>query len=81
MADHRRRATNLDAIGLSATDCARLCGVSRAHWWKLYASDRTPRPRRLGRRLVWDRREVEAWFAAACPAFDQWRHQWKGAAS
>ena len=60
-------------LGLNATDAARLLGISRAHFWKLYSSGRTPRPRRLGRRTVWSRDELLAWFDAGCPAYNPWQ--------
>jgi predicted DNA-binding transcriptional regulator AlpA len=49
------------------------CAISRAQWFKLAASGRTPLPVRLGtRRPVWIISELEAWLAAGAPPRDQW---------
>ena len=68
-----RTALSPDALVLNAMDAATLLGISRAHFLKLYSSDRTPRPRRLGRRVLWSRAELVAWFDAGCPAYDTWQ--------
>jgi predicted DNA-binding transcriptional regulator AlpA len=50
-----------------------LCGISRAQWFKLYASGRTPLAIRLGsRRPVYLLAELEAWLSAGAPPRDQW---------
>ena len=57
---------------LDARAAAGLCGVSRSTWYVLHAAGRIPLPRRLGRAVRWDRRELEAWTAAGCPSRDRW---------
>lgn len=50
-----------------------LCGISRAQWFKLYASGRTPLPVRLGtRRPVYLIAELEAWLQAGAPDRQTW---------
>jgi predicted DNA-binding transcriptional regulator AlpA len=49
------------------------CGISRAQWFKLAASGRTPLPIRLGtRRPVFLLSELEAWLKAGAPDRQTW---------
>jgi predicted DNA-binding transcriptional regulator AlpA len=49
------------------------CGISRAQWFKLSASGRTPLPIRLGtRRPVYLIAELEAWLQAGAPDRATW---------
>ncbi|MBW8039222.1 MAG: helix-turn-helix domain-containing protein [Planctomycetes bacterium] len=58
---------------LSAVDAARLISVGRSHFYALHSSGRLgPRPIRLGRRTLWNRKELESWVAAGCPAREKW---------
>lgn len=50
-----------------------LVGISRAQWFKLAASGRTPLPVRLGtRRPVYLIAELEAWLKAGAPDRVTW---------
>ena len=57
---------------LNAKAAARYCGLGKTSWYALHAAGRIPMPVRLGRAVRWDRRELEAWAAAGCPARDRW---------
>ena len=49
------------------------CGISRAQWYKLYASGRTPLAIRLGtRRPVFLLAELESWLQAGAPDRQTW---------
>jgi predicted DNA-binding transcriptional regulator AlpA len=51
-----------------------VCGISRAQWFKLFASGRTPLPVRLGtRRPVYLIDELEAWLKAGAPNRQTWQ--------
>jgi predicted DNA-binding transcriptional regulator AlpA len=51
-----------------------LVGISRAQWFKLASSGRTPLPVRLGtRRPVYLIAELEAWLAAGAPDRATWQ--------
>jgi predicted DNA-binding transcriptional regulator AlpA len=51
-----------------------VCGISRAQWFKLAASGRTPLPVRLGtRRPVYLLDELEAWLRAGAPDRATWQ--------
>jgi predicted DNA-binding transcriptional regulator AlpA len=70
--------TPREPFAVDATEAARLCGVSRAHWWKLDSSGRCPAPIRLGRRCLWRVDELRAWMAAGCPPRDRWKtERWR----
>jgi predicted DNA-binding transcriptional regulator AlpA len=50
-----------------------VCGISRAQWFKLYSSGRTPLAIRLGaRKPVFLIRELEAWLEAGAPDRQTW---------
>jgi excisionase family DNA binding protein len=58
---------------LSAVDAAKLISVGRSHFYALHSSGRLgPMTIRLGRRILWSRKELESWVAAGCPARGQW---------
>jgi predicted DNA-binding transcriptional regulator AlpA len=51
-----------------------VCAISRAQWFKLSASGRTPLPVRLGtRRPVYLLDELEAWLRAGAPDRQTWQ--------
>jgi hypothetical protein len=54
-----------------------VCGISRAQWFKLAASGRTPLPTaRLGtRRPVYSIAELSAWLEAGAPDREQWERR------
>ena len=58
---------------LSAKDSAKLLGIGRTLFYSMHSSGRLgPLPIRLGRRVLWNRRELEAWVEAGRPN----RHRW-----
>lgn len=54
------------------------CGISRAQWFKLAASGRTPLPTaRLGaRRPIYLLAELKAWLRAGAPDRETWLKIW-----
>jgi excisionase family DNA binding protein len=58
---------------VDAAEAARLCSVSRSTFLRL---DRAgligPRSIKLGKLRRWDRRALERWIEAACPAREAW---------
>jgi excisionase family DNA binding protein len=68
------KASGMDSLLLSAEDAARLLGIGRSHFYALRSSGRLgPLPVKLGRRALWDRKELEAWVAAGCPTRQRWQ--------
>ena len=62
----------LERIVIRAAELAQLLDVSECHIWALNNSGKLPRPVRLGRRVLWNRAEIEAWIGAGAPARDRW---------
>jgi predicted DNA-binding transcriptional regulator AlpA len=60
---------------LSAMQAARVCGVSRATWYRKLAAGETPLPMKLGGRSLWDARELRLWIDAQCPVWGLWRSE------
>jgi predicted DNA-binding transcriptional regulator AlpA len=60
------------ALAISAAEVARLLGVSERHLWALDASERVPRPIRLGRSVRWSLDELRAWISAGAPGRAEW---------
>ena len=57
-----------------------MCGISRAQWFKLYSSGRTPLAIRLGtRRPVYLIEELESWLKAGAPDRQTWLKMQEGA--
>jgi predicted DNA-binding transcriptional regulator AlpA len=61
----------LEPRGLSRTEAARYAGISPAFLDRLVAEGRMPRPARLGRRSLWDRRRIDAALDAIFNVADQ----------
>lgn len=58
---------------LSAEEAARLLGIARSHLYQLHSSGRLgPLPVKLGKRSLWNRKELEAWTDAGCPVREKW---------
>jgi len=67
--------SGLVAIMLDSIQTARLLGVARSTFWKLYTQGRTPEAVRLSDRVVrWRKAEIEAWVHAGCPTRDKWKY-------
>ena len=52
---------------------AKLLGISRAHLHRLRAAGKFPEAVRLGRKLLFDRAELESWVMHRCPDLATWR--------
>ncbi len=64
-----------DKLLLSASEAAKMCGVSGRTWWSYHAGGLIPEPVRIRGRTLWRKKELEAWVAAGCPPRDQWEAQ------
>lgn len=63
----------MESLLLSAENSAELLGIGRTLFYSMHSSGRLgPLPIRLGRRVLWERRELEAWVEAGCPKRDRW---------
>ncbi|MCD7896461.1 MAG: helix-turn-helix domain-containing protein [Planctomycetaceae bacterium] len=67
MTDKHEKTSNNDVLN-TATETAKICGVSRSSLYKLVSSGRAPKPIKLGRASRWARQGILDWIAAGCPA-------------
>lgn len=58
---------------LNVEEASRLCGVSRATWYRMMAGCKVPEPQRFGKRVLWDAKELRQWIDAKCPVLRDWR--------
>lgn len=61
-----------DSLMINDRGAARLCGIGRTAWLSHVSAGKTPAPVRLGRRVLWNREEIEAWCKAGCPSREKW---------
>src|SRR4029450_8055482 len=61
-----------DMLLVSAAEAARLCGRSKASWWRDHAAEGNPAPGRLGGRTLWRVEELRRWADAGCPDRKIW---------
>lgn len=57
---------------ISAKTAAKICGVGRTAWLSHVNLGKTPAPIRLGRKVFWYIREIEAWCKHGCPCREKW---------
>jgi len=63
----------IEPFMVNAKEVARLLGISRSNFYGLLSAGRIgPAPIHLGRRVLWQRAEIEAWVRADCPAREKW---------
>lgn len=63
-----------DSLLVSVEDAAGLLGIGRTHFYGLHSSGRLgPLPVKLGSCSRWNRKEIEAWVDAGCPARRKWQ--------
>ena len=72
MSQSAPKSGGVEPFAIDGDAAAALFGIGRSTWFKLRAAGRTPRPRRLGRRVLFDVAELKAWWAAGAPALDEW---------
>lgn len=71
----RAGAAPLSPLAVDALGAAAMFGVSRAAWLKWRAAGQVPGPRRLGRRVLWDTRELADWWTAGAPSREEWEQR------
>ncbi len=55
---------SLPPRGLSRVEAAQYIGVSPTTFDQMVADDRMPKPKRVGRRVIWDRQLLDLYFTA-----------------
>jgi len=62
-----------EGLAVSASDAAKLLGISPAHFFNLKRSGRLgPKGMRLGRAVRYGCAELEAWIRAGTPGREKW---------
>lgn len=62
-----KTATKTNTVLLSASECAKMCGISRRSWFRFSASLKTPACVRVGSSPRWRREDLELWIGWNCP--------------
>jgi len=62
----------VEAMQVPDTVACAMAGVSRPTWWRLHAAAKTPAAVKLGRRVLWNKAELERWIEAKCPDRRTW---------
>lgn len=63
----------MDSLLISAENSAQLLGIGRTLFYSMHSSGRLgPLPVKLGRRALWNRKELEDWVEAGCPPRSRW---------
>lgn len=71
-----KKDCEMQSLLLSAEDAATLLGIGRSLFSSMHSSGRLgPLPVKLGRRVLWNRKELELWVDVGCPARLQWRNK------
>lgn len=60
---------------LNVSEAASFCGVSRATWYRMLSGLRVPLPVKIGRRVLWNARELRCWIESQCPAGTRWNRE------
>jgi predicted DNA-binding transcriptional regulator AlpA len=66
----RRRATDIKAEWLADVDVAFVLGVHKSTIWRWTDAGLIPKPRRIGRRTVWLRQDIELF--SRCKSFSEY---------
>ena len=61
----------MDEILLDRKAAAKLLSISSRHLISLEHTGMIPKPRRLGRRVLFDASELKEWAAAGCPSAER----------
>lgn len=62
-----------EATLLSASDCARMCRISRRSWFRLSASAKCPACVRVGASPRWVREDLLDWIRWGCPSLQEFQ--------
>jgi len=63
----------MGSLLISANESAQMLGIGRTLFYSMHSSGRLgPEPVKLGRRSLWNRKEIEDWVELGCPARKPW---------
>jgi len=59
---------------IGTKQAAAMLSIGRSHFYGLHSSGRLgPMPIKLGKRSLWDRKELAKWVSAGCPSRQEWQ--------
>lgn len=64
--------TMIEPILIDAAAAAKLLGIGRTLFYSLHREAKLPAPVQLGRRVLWNRADLQAWADAGCPTRSEW---------
>lgn len=67
-----------EKILIDTEELAHLLGVAKSTIHRHAAAGKIPKPLRLGGRVLWKRREIEAWVDAGLPSREDWHSRQGG---
>ena len=63
----------MNSLLISADESAKMLGIGRTLFYSMHSSGRLgPMPIKLGRRSLWNRKEIEEWVESDCPVRNRW---------
>ena len=65
-------ATEPLTLTLTATQAAKLLGISRSQYYRMHTAGKVPEPVKLGGAVRWRRLELIEWLDAGAPSRDRW---------
>jgi len=63
---------DFEPISIQPKELGCLLGLSTITIRRHIATGKTPKPNRLGRRLLWNRKEIIRWYEAGMPSRVKW---------
>lgn len=67
-----QKVSRVAPIAVSASDLAKMLGVSLRQVWRLNSAGKLPKPIKLGGSVRWNRQEIMDWFEVGCPDRRTW---------
>lgn len=72
MTEPLKPGASIEPLAVDGRGAGGMFCLGRSTWAKLVSAGRVPRPRRLGRRVLWDTGELREWWAAGAPSCETW---------
>jgi excisionase family DNA binding protein len=67
-----KKTNEIKPMLISISDAIKLCGISRSTFYCLMNSGKTPEPVKLGKRVLFNKKEFERWIELKCPPRSKW---------
>jgi predicted DNA-binding transcriptional regulator AlpA len=74
-----KNTDKIEPMLINIKDAIKLCGISRSTLYCLKDSGKTPEPVKLGKRVLFNRKEFEHWIEMKCPPRQKWEVMYNAA--